>query len=40
MLTSRIASCEVSKAQGDADIRMQLTIDVPVLGDGDEETAG
>lgn len=31
--TSRVTSCDVSKPQGDAEIRMVLTIDVPVLSE-------
>lgn len=35
--TSRVTSCEVMKAQGDAGIRMVLTVDVPVLSEGEAQ---
>ena len=35
--TSRVTSCEVTKAQGEADIRMVLTIDVPVMNEDEGE---
>lgn len=34
--TSRITSCEVSKAQGDSDIRMILTVDIPLTSAADK----
>ena len=35
--TSRITSCEVSKAQGDPEIRMVVTIDVPIMSESESE---
>lgn len=35
--TSRITSCEVTKAQGDLDIRMVLTVDIPLTSNGEKE---
>ncbi len=37
MPTSRISSCRVRKATGDAEIRMEVTIDVPTMPNEDEK---
>ena len=35
--TSRINSCSIRKANGDAEIRMEVSIDIPLLADADTE---
>ena len=39
MPASRISSCRLSKGQAGSDIKMELTIDVPILDAGDKKKA-